>query len=560
MRHTVVTVGSGETVRVSAAERLMIDGRVDGATVSGPLVLTPGEHRLDAGTIVTLERGDPIPVINSLPSQSNANWLRPLGSGEAHPLYVSLSLIIAICLGTMGLPHVLVRFYTNPDGRDTRRTTLVVIVLLSSFYLLPTLLGAFGRRYVPSLLLTGNTDATVLVLPEQMLRGEPGQILGALVTAGAFAAFLSTASGLTVSVAGVISQELVRRGRAPGNGPGSSRRAVRIRSFRLATVMAVTVPYALSLPSERLGLAAVVGLAFAVAAASFCPLLVLGIWWPKLTAPGALAGLVVGGSLATAAVLVTLIARPGRGWPAALLAEPAAWAVPVTFAVMIVVSLATSATVRSTWAGSWCGCTRPSRWCRSLRRSTVRRADRPFSAPDRAVRRQLGAVERITGAVSCRAADRAGTVGCAPPPGVWASGVPSAKERRVAISEADRPVPSEARPAFGAGFADPGPLGLAGFAGTTFFLSVVNTNMLGASVQTVVLGLALFYGGLAQLLAGMWEFVKGNTFGAVAFTSFGAFWMSFWYLLNHLPTRRSPPTCSTASASTCWCGRSSPRT
>jgi succinate-acetate transporter protein len=88
---------------------------------------------------------------------------------------------------------------------------------------------------------------------------------------------------------------------------------------------------------------------------------------------------------------------------------------------------------------------------------------------------------------------------------------------------------------WGASIADPGPLGLAGFAGTTFFLSVVNTNMLGASVQTIVLGLALFYGGLAQFLAGMWEFVKGNTFGAVAFTSFGAFWMSFWYLLNHLP-------------------------
>jgi uncharacterized protein len=100
-----------------------------------------------------------------------------------------------------------------------------------------------------------------------------------------------------------------------------------------------------------------------------------------------------------------------------------------------------------------------------------------------------------------------------------------------------RPAPA---PGWGASIADPGPLGLAGFAGTTFFLSVVNTNMLGASVQTIVLGLALFYGGLAQLLAGMWEFVKGNTFGAVAFTSFGAFWMSFWYLLNHLPTSAHP--------------------
>jgi len=88
--------------------------------------------------------------------------------------------------------------------------------------------------------------------------------------------------------------------------------------------------------------------------------------------------------------------------------------------------------------------------------------------------------------------------------------------------------------------ADPGPLGLAAFAGTTFFLSVVNTNMLGGTVETVVLGLALFYGGIAQVLAGMWEFVKGNTFGAAAFTSYGAFWLSFWYLLNHLPTAAKP--------------------
>jgi succinate-acetate transporter protein len=100
-----------------------------------------------------------------------------------------------------------------------------------------------------------------------------------------------------------------------------------------------------------------------------------------------------------------------------------------------------------------------------------------------------------------------------------------------------RPAPMPAAASWAGGIGDPGPLGLAGFAGTTFFLSVVNTNMLGASVQSIVLGLALFYGGLAQLLAGMWEFVKGNTFGAVAFGSFGAFWLSFWYLINHLPTR-----------------------
>ncbi len=75
--------------------------------------------------------------------------------------------------------------------------------------------------------------------------------------------------------------------------------------------------------------------------------------------------------------------------------------------------------------------------------------------------------------------------------------------------------------------ADPAPLGLAGFAMTTFVLSFTNAGFIGASSVMVVLGLALAYGGLAQLLAGMWEFRNGNTFGATAFSSYGAFWISY---------------------------------
>ncbi len=75
--------------------------------------------------------------------------------------------------------------------------------------------------------------------------------------------------------------------------------------------------------------------------------------------------------------------------------------------------------------------------------------------------------------------------------------------------------------------ADPAPLGLAAFALTTFVLSVTNAGLIGGTAVEVVLGLALAYGGLAQLLAGMWEFRNGNTFGALAFTSYGAFWLSF---------------------------------
>jgi uncharacterized protein len=80
--------------------------------------------------------------------------------------------------------------------------------------------------------------------------------------------------------------------------------------------------------------------------------------------------------------------------------------------------------------------------------------------------------------------------------------------------------------------ADPAPLGLAGFAMTTFVLSMYNAEIVNKAGEPVVLGLALAYGGIAQLLAGMWEFRTGNTFGATAFTSFGAFWISYWLLVT----------------------------
>jgi cation/acetate symporter len=256
-------------------------------------------------------------------------WVLPLASGIEHPLYATYSLILATFLGTMGLPHVLVRFYTNPDGRTARRTTLVVLVLLGSFYLMPALYGALGRVYAPDLLADDRTDSVVLELPARMVDGMLGDALGALVTAGAFAAFLSTSSGLTVSVAGVLSQDLLARWSSGVN------------AFRLAGVMAVAVPLLLAILAQGLPIAQVVGLAFAVAASTFCPLLVLGIWWPRLTDVGAVTGLLVGGGLAGGAVVATVLGLADSGWAAALLGQPGAWTVPIAFAVMVGVSLAT---------------------------------------------------------------------------------------------------------------------------------------------------------------------------------------------------------------------------
>jgi cation/acetate symporter len=237
--------------------------------------------------------------------------------------------MVATFLGTMGLPHVVVRFYTNPDGRAARQTTVAVLALLGCFYVLPPVYGALGRLYAGDLVGAGRSDSVVLALPARMIGGTGGDLLVALLTAGAFAAFLATSSGLTIAVAGVISQDV------------TSKRLEGVAAFRVAAVVAVVVPFAMASLTRDVAVATVVGLAFAMAAATFSPLLLLGIWWRGLTAAGALAGLLVGGVLTGSAVVDNLVTDRGGGWFAALVDQPAAWAVPLAFATMVVVSRAT---------------------------------------------------------------------------------------------------------------------------------------------------------------------------------------------------------------------------
>lgn len=271
--------------------------------------------------------GAPNPADAATPG-GDAFWSLPLGDGGGQGLYVTYSLIVATFLGTMGLPHVVVRFYTNPDGRAARRTTLVVLGLLGLFYLLPPVYGALGRLYAPEHA-SGASDTLVLELPRLMVPGLGGELLTGMVTAGAFAAFLSTSSGLTIAVAGVLSQDV------------ASRHLSGITAFRVAGVAAVVVPCAVAIAAPDVGVARTVGLAFAVAASTFCPLLLLGIWWRGLTAAGAVAGLLVGGIGSGAAVGWTLLTSATTGWAAVLLGQPAAWSVPAALATMVVVSRAT---------------------------------------------------------------------------------------------------------------------------------------------------------------------------------------------------------------------------
>jgi Na+(H+)/acetate symporter ActP len=242
------------------------------------------------------------------------------------------SLLLATFLGTMGLPHILVRFYTNRDGPAARRTTVRVLGLLGLFYLFPVVYGLLGRALLPELYITGETDVVVLRLPEAAWPGFGGELLGAVVAAGAFAAFMSTASGLLVSVAGTLSFDLWgRRERST---------AQRRRAFRAAAVLGMIVPAALALGARGLDISLLVGWAFAVAASTFCPLLLLGIWWSRLTTAGAALGMVVGGLTATGCIVTGLLVGDGSGEVLeALLAQPAALSVPLAFATMVGVSL-----------------------------------------------------------------------------------------------------------------------------------------------------------------------------------------------------------------------------
>ncbi|MFF4760910.1 cation acetate symporter [Streptomyces sp. NPDC001292] len=313
-------------LRLERPLTVTVTGTVDGRAHRERQVSLPaGTHRVEGGTRLTFARGAGVPVAAR---GGSGGMSTALASGrEERPLYATYGLILATFLGTMGLPHVVVRFYTSPHGVAARRTTVAVLGLIGGFYLLPPVYGALGRVYAPELTLTGSADAAVLLLPDRVIGGLGGDLLGALVAGGAFAAFLSTASGLTMAVAGVLTQDVL-----PSRG---------VRHFRLGTVLAMAVPLAASVLVGGLPVADAVGLAFAVSASSFCPLLVLGIWWRRLTPPGAAAGMLAGGGAALVAVAVTMAGFPGTGPLHALLAWPALWSVPLGFLTMMLVSLAT---------------------------------------------------------------------------------------------------------------------------------------------------------------------------------------------------------------------------
>jgi Na+(H+)/acetate symporter ActP len=353
------------------------------AAVAGPAVAATGVG--DPG-----DRIERKPLVEKAPK--DAAWVSPFGPlttkavnaaaaalpADQRPAYLAehqrpysllytYSLIIALVCGTAGLPHILVRFYTNPDGVAAKRTTMWVMILIGVFYVFPPVFGVIGRNLMPELYLgvgSKGTDKVVLELPTLLSGkfGVLGSILSGITCAGAFAAFMSTFSGLLVSMTGALAHDVYGRMLRPKSSP-----AERMVAFKVAAVVLGAVAITLGCFVEILEINFMVGQAFAIAAASYFPLLFMSVWWRGMTMKGAATGMLTGGLCALVSAALTNFSTlaldkgpmgkvfagfaPLNGFWAQhpllrILAEqPAIWTVPIALTLMVVVSKATAAMV-----------------------------------------------------------------------------------------------------------------------------------------------------------------------------------------------------------------------
>jgi cation/acetate symporter len=267
---------------------------------------------------------------------------------KPYSLLYTYSLIVALVCGTAGLPHILVRFYTNPDGVAAKKTTMWVMILIGVFYVFPPVFGVLGRNLLPELYAgigVKGTDKIVLELPRVLNEKIPmmGSILSGITCAGAFAAFMSTFSGLLVSMTGALAHDVYGRMLRP-----QSSAAERLRAFKYSAVLIGAVAIVLGMQVERFDINFMVGQAFAIAAASYFPLLFMSAWWRGMTMKGAACGMLGGGLAALAGISLTSFSDlewiPLENfWTAhpllrILCEQPAIWAVPLAITLMIVVS------------------------------------------------------------------------------------------------------------------------------------------------------------------------------------------------------------------------------
>ncbi|MFJ1709871.1 cation acetate symporter [Kitasatospora sp. NPDC088346] len=215
-----------------------------------------------------------------------------------------LSLGVALVLGTAGLPHILVRFYTVPSAKAARHSVNWAIAIIGAFYLMTVVLGFGATALVgPKAVKASNAAGTTAVpmLAERLGGGvgsTGGAVLLSVISAVAFATILAVVAGLTLASSSSFAHDLyaqvIRRGRATERQE--------MRAARLAAVGIGTVAVVLSMYADKLNTAALVALAFAVAASANLPTILYSLFWKRFTTRGALCSIY--GGLVSSVVLV----------------------------------------------------------------------------------------------------------------------------------------------------------------------------------------------------------------------------------------------------------------
>jgi cation/acetate symporter len=220
-----------------------------------------------------------------------------------------VSLGLGLVLGTAGLPHILVRFYTVPDAKTARSSVVWAMAIIGVFYIMTTFFG-FGAATImeKAKILTAegkpNTNMVAPLLAEQL----GGEWFFAFISAVAFATILAVVAGLTMSASASFAHDfytnVIHHGKE--KTPGEEVRVARITAF---VVGAVSIGIAIYL-GPSINAAFLVGLAFAVAASANLPVIVLSVFWKRFNTTGAVAGLAVG--LLSSIVLILL--SPSGPW------------------------------------------------------------------------------------------------------------------------------------------------------------------------------------------------------------------------------------------------------
>jgi cation/acetate symporter len=275
--------------------------------------------------------------------------------GHLYSPWDHASLLLTLVLGTAGLPHVVMRFYTNPTGPLARRSTVYVVLLTSVFYWLATAAGVAGRALTPqvanqAVALPVQVVEGLLTHPDQVLpflaQTLGGDLLLGYVTAGAFAAMFSTIGGLLLASAASWSHDVFEQFLRP-----EAPERVRVLVAKLAVVLMAAVAMVLGLAFPRVAflrafpavIALMVSWAFAISASGLVPVLLLSLWWKGVTLRGAVAGMLAGGG-SCLVLLAANFLRVVEAYPDWLVGLPAGPALPtlisapVAFGTVVLVS------------------------------------------------------------------------------------------------------------------------------------------------------------------------------------------------------------------------------